>query len=58
VSHHPFGKVGDLVPQTHRFAWWEEFGKESSSKLIPCGYASERRRMKPCSHFVPVWKGK
>lgn len=49
----PLHKVGDLVPQTFHFAWCEEFGEESSSKLIPCGNAPERQRMKPCCRHVP-----
>jgi len=40
----PLGKVGDLIPQTYRFAWWEEFGKESSSKLIPCSDAPPKAK--------------
>jgi len=37
----PLGKVSDLVPQDFHLAWWEEFGKKGSSRLIPCGDASE-----------------
>jgi len=52
------GKVGDLAPQTCRFAWWEEFGKKSSGKLIPCGNAPGRQKMHLCSRLIPKWEGK
>jgi len=47
------GKVGDLVSQTCHFTWWEEFGKESSGKFIPCGNTRGRQRMKSYSHLIP-----
>jgi len=50
----PLRKVGDLAPQTFRFASWEEFSKESSSKLIPCDNAPRRQKRKLCSRHVPT----
>ena len=48
--------MSNLIPQTHRLAWWEDFGQENRSQLIPSGDRSRRRRMEPCPCLFLNWE--
>jgi len=52
----PLCEVGDLIPQTCRFARWEELDEEGPSKRIPHGDTSQRQRMQPSSCLIPSEK--